>query len=762
MTTSSYRRCCCGGGGPPGGGYCEDSPLRYQIPTGYTDIDYGALESSVIPNYLTLTLPESLDLSMFRTAGCAAPLGLVSLCTVAQPYVLQTNCLAASQRLTGLVDQCPIGSYIRAEYLPASTRCLYHPRIMWEFGWSAMLEDYTPPAPPSLWPVGVTQPGRIYTRVLVRIPVKDADGEIRWLWFSNTKLGTAANWPAYTAADGSDSTEWRADRTARAEAEHSFLIGGLGLPKSLFEGLFYLYGEASGAFAPHVSAPCGCDEDSVSFDPDYEAWKGRQAVLDDNGCTEHCCNDRDVFWPADPRTLYCDGSPANVGFDDFIVQAGDQTLTPSDDDASLLYLPAAETCNAELQCADGCTVTAPSGFAPGTPLLVNCLPSRIFVELPAEISIDYRGASCGNFEATAPAPWTRKAPAESIFALDLDETLAPACGPGILASYLGLPWRGVVSPLTSTWENIGLAVGGYYYPAVSCEGETHSSRPILVFVGFALTSPTTVALADRVYRLFTMAEITPFVERLDGLQFGNAGTLYSINLGPSFRYGDYATVPVDAGDPIRTFAQLTNAWDWTQDFVFETFHFGYLPTTADVCDGYSYPPEAYEASVARTESSVDLLDDYCGDSANYPACARGDNHSYVVRVVPAFGDPTGIRQVDNLRYCSNGSPCTDAAVCGGMMMMSAPPPSSELRTLDAAEMSARRELAKAKADARQATNRAICKRCPSGEWNAVGEYCEIAYKTCRCASPALKSKAKTATWQRASVCPRKHFAEVTK
>jgi len=78
--TSSYRRCCCGGGtGVPGGGYCEYSTLVYQAPIEFGGVTLVPATTNAIPKYLTLTLPESLDLSMFRDANCGAPLGSVAL-----------------------------------------------------------------------------------------------------------------------------------------------------------------------------------------------------------------------------------------------------------------------------------------------------------------------------------------------------------------------------------------------------------------------------------------------------------------------------------------------------------------------------------------------------------------------------------------------------------------------------------------------------------------------------------------------------------
>lgn len=758
--SSGYRRCCCGPTWPPGGGVCEDGMPLYQIPQEFgADLPPQPVSVNVIPRYLTLTLPESLDLTIFRDMNCDAPLGVVDLCTLSQPFVLASGCDLMTQKFTKLGAQCPNSAYIRAMYYPPSLRCYYHPRILWEFGWSNMLNDYEP-ASAGAWPVGITQPGRLYTRVLVRVPARGAGGRVRWLWFSNTKLGPSVNWPTYTAEGEGSVAEYYADRLAQAAAERNFLEGGLGLPKVLFDGDFYLYTERSGTWIPHVSDPCGCDEESVSYDPDYEAWKGRQTEATDNGCTTHCCDDRDAFWPEDPRTLYCSGSPANVGFEGFTVQAGNQTLEPAEDNVSLLYIPTGETCYAELQCADGCYVDQPSGFGT-TDFLVNVLPAQIFVDLPDAITVDYRDGVCGNFDALAPNPWTRVAPATSIHGLEIDPEVAPACGANVYATYIGKPWRGVVSPLTTNWENIGLVVFGEYRPAVACEGESHG--PISVQVGFIFIDPATVTQEDRRCRLFTMCTIVPKVEKLDGTQFGNAGELHSINLGPEFRYGDYATTPsVDDGDGIRRFAQFDNPWGWVPDFVFDGFRFGYLPPSSGSCDGYSFPPEAWSTSIARALSDIADVGDYCGEATGYPVCGRGDNHAYAVRVSPASGTPTPIRSLDNLRYCSTGAPCNPPGECGGMMlMMAAPPPPAELRTLDAAEMSARRELAKQKTAARQATNRATCESCPSNQWNAVGEYCEIAYKTCKCATPALKSKEKTITWQRASICPRGHFAEAS-
>lgn len=757
-----YRHACClspcedDGGGPPGGGFCEDGlgTIFTRSRVNGETVHSAPFTPPYVPHFFTVTLPTEMNLANvypgsiapLTTAGafagepCIHPFGsdaVVQLCPGSpNPLVLRSNCSLA------FYGSWPFATSVGTRYVIADAECWPTPEMFWTFVFSDQACGWGESGTDIGWP----RPGKIWTRVELILPVIDREHKLWRLVLA--KIAGVANyaWPTRVA----DEEEWAA---AVFDREAEFLRGELAAPAVNFPGPWFWVGLRPYGNLEPVDEPCIGEQ---SHAPIYPLW---YELLEQGGseCKERC--------------VHC-GEWQPVTIDGVSAQAGDFGQPPTSGSVRVLYTAPSVQAHCFTAWCKTCSVITPSGI--GGDLEMNCLPQRVSLELPETINAAFREeVACGNWETHAPSPWSRfsSAPAVTVLEAQFRAGGDPYCvgvGAESVGGSIQYPWRNIVGPSSTNWLNSGLVVAAPYGTQLSCPTDA-LQRYVILGVGFVVTSPPSIPNEDRICRLFTICTINLMVERpwsVGGgfLSAGGAGgqpTMTSINLGPEFRLGDYYTPGGHLNDPIRTFALHDNAWNWSQPFEFERFYFHYLPKITDSCVDYSFPPEAYETSLARSNSGIALLADYCGQDTAHPVCARGNNHAYPIRVRPTLAETSAVRHLTVPRYCSLGALCAEPEPCeGGLLMMAkaaAPPSPTALETVDRAEVAARMAAHERAATERQRINRAICEACPSGLWTADHEYCEDVFKRCRCPNSRSRARAITITVQRDSNCPRGHF-----
>lgn len=701
--TLGPRRCCCGGPGTPGGGYtdCEMYVRRYNGGAEPLQIPF---TPDYIPNWFQITMPESLNLADYLYSAWGMPElifasdPVVTLCDNTSPIVvIDANCWNFGETFT---DK---GNPLMAGVDCVNNNCIRGPVIATEFN-----VNYGECAQVSAeWSYGLSiipvdrfansHEGYVWTRLRLQFQAVTPSGHAVPVRMQCWRLSSGLiTWPAIGLGFADYPTE------AALLLEESFFRGQLGRPASSFNGPWYY---------------------------------------------DYTCTETPLRMSIDPAKLTAFGMPApceNRGVDGIVAQAGNGSLPGTPVDAITLYVPAsqADFCTSGALCLQACSTEVPAsaGFGGGS-IPLECFPKTVAVHVPPTIGVAWRADEPCNFvpwKDLRPSPWNRHYQhPETVFLQSLCEQQYSFTPQGLF------PLHGVFSNLGGAgWQTSGYVAMAEYLP----ENPQVGSR-LQLYAGFLPLSPATTPANERSYRLFTMARIDAYVENQDGTFAGES--LVSAHAGPVFLGADYWTVangsPLQSDD-IRKFGLLANPWNWTHDFKFEGFYHGVVGTPTDQC-GYSYPDDLYLCSQAYGITGLSL-EDYCR-TLPFARCTRGPNYQVSAKIEATIGAASELNDTELLfRYCSQGAPC--APISGNLLSTETAPSTQQ-------QIAQRMSILEARAIDRQRVNRTTCLACP--QWNDLGEYCEIAYKTCKCTSPVTRSRAKTESWQRSGVCPENRFTE---